>query len=146
MKRAALLALALSVALVACGGSSTSGGAGSTSVQVAYAPTPLRVGPVTWTVTVTNRTGHGLALTFPSGKRADVSLEKGGKAVYQWGRGMLFTQLVTHLTIAAGGRRAFTLDEPGLEVDPGDYTLVVVLAVAGHPELRSRTPVTVRGR
>jgi hypothetical protein len=115
-------------------------------VRATFAPDPLRVGPVRWTVTVINQTGHDLPLTFPTGKRADVSLERGGEAVYQWGRGMMFTQLVSHITVPAGGRRSFTLDEPGLDVDPGDYTLTVVLDATGHPELRWTTRVTVGAR
>ena len=133
--------------VAACGGSGmSSGGSTAPDVRVTFSPEPLRVGPVKWTVAVTNDTTHDLLLTFPSGKRVDVTLSKGGDVAYQWSRGILFTQEVGHVTVAAGDNKAFVLDEAGLEIDPGTYTLTATVDAAGHPELRTSTQVTVKGR
>ena len=139
MRRSALLLLAVLVA--ACGGDSDSG-TGEAGVRVSF-DEPLRVGPVTWSVVVTNDTDDDLELTFATGQRADVSLVRGDEVVYQWSRGQLFTQVVGSLRIPAGGRRTFTLDEPGIDVDPGVYTLTAVVSASNRTDLRHTREVTV---
>jgi hypothetical protein len=141
-----LVLLAAVVLLVSCGGSSTDGAsAASPDVRVTFTPHPLEVGPVTWTVTVTNDTADDVQLTFPTGKRADVTLTRDGEAVYQWSRAMVFTQMVEHLTVPAGGNKAFVLDEPGLDVDPGEYTLAATVATSNRNDLKVTRQVTVQG-
>ncbi|MCU1379532.1 MAG: Intracellular proteinase inhibitor [Acidimicrobiales bacterium] len=145
-----LVLLAAVVLLVSCAGSSTDGASGagagaSADVRVRFTPDPLEVGPVTWTVTITNDTTDDLQLTFPSGKRADITLTRDGEAVYQWSRAMAFTQMVEHLTVPAGGNKAFVLDEPGLDVDPGEYTLTATVATSNRDDLKVSQQVTVQG-
>jgi hypothetical protein len=145
VKRAALLLLVVLV-LASCGGGGGLGGdEGSADLSLTFTPDPLVVGPVTWTLTIENLTGSALKLTFPTGQRGDVTLTQGGEAVYQWSRGQLFTQEVSEVTIGAGLNKAFTLDEPGLDVDPGEYTLTATLASPDHKELKVTRQVTVNG-
>ena len=140
MRRPAVLLLA--VVLAACSGDSGSGGSGEVGVRVTF-DEPLRVGPVVWTVVVTNDTSDDLELTFPTGQRAHVTLSQGGEVVYQWSRAQLFTQMIDHVRIPAGGKRQFTLDEPGLDVDPGRYTMTAVVSASNRPDLRHTRTVTV---
>ena len=142
MKRALLLGIVL--VLVSCS-SGLGGSEGSADAAITYAPDPLQVGPVTWTVTVTNDSTDDLKLTFTSGKQADVTLTKDGETVYQWSRGQMFTQAITELTIDAGKNEAFVLDEPGLDVDPGDYTLTAWVTAKGGKDLMVTRQVTVQG-
>ena len=147
MKRVAVLLLAVLV-LASCGGSGGGLGGdegGSADLSLTFTPDPLVVGPVTWTLTIENLTGSSLKLTFPTGQRGDVTLTKDGETAYQWSRGQLFTQVVSEVEIKAGLNKAFTLDEPGLDVDPGEYTLTATLASPDHRELKVTRQVTVNG-
>jgi hypothetical protein len=145
MRRLGLL-LATLLLLASCGGSNADGSsAAAADVRVTFTPDPLVVGPVTWTVTLTNDTGNDVQLTFPNGKRADVTLVRAGEAVYQWSRGMVFTQMVEHVTVPAGGNKAFTLEEAGLDVDPGEYTLTATVAASNVKDLKVTRQVTVQG-
>ena len=137
MTRRAAAVLLIAVLVAACG---SSGGGIDTRVTFKE---PLRVGPVTWTITVTNDASHALELTFPTGQRADVTLARNGHALYTWSRGQMFTQMVGHVRIPAGGKKAFTLDEPGLDMDPGTYTLTAVVVASNRHDLRDQREVTV---
>jgi hypothetical protein len=55
----------------------------------------------------------------------------------------MFTQMVGHLRIPARGNHAFTLDEPGLDVDPGAYTLTAVVVASNRHDLRDQREVTI---
>jgi hypothetical protein len=140
MRRVAAVAL-IALLLAACG-SGTGGGGGEPDARVTF-DEPLRVGPVTWKITVTNDTTHALDLTFPTGQRAEVTLSQHGRTIYQWSRGQMFTQMVGHVRIPAGGNHVFNLDEPGLDVDPGVYTLTAVVVASNRHDLRDEREVTV---
>jgi hypothetical protein len=145
VRRLALLLVPVLV-LVGCGSGGLGGDeGGSVDLSLTYAPDPLAVGPVTWTLTIENLTSKGLTLTFPTGQRGDVTLTKDGQTAYQWSRGQMFTQEVGEVTIGAGLNKAFTLDEPGLDVDPGEYTVTATLASPDHKELQVTRQVTVNG-
>jgi hypothetical protein len=147
MRRLAVLLLVPVLVLVGCGDSiGGSGDGGSATLSLTYRPDPLAVGPVTWTLTIENLTSKDLKLTFPTGQRGDVTLTKDGEAAYQWSRGQMFTQVVSEVEVEAGLNKAFTLDEPGLDVDPGEYTVTATLASPDHPELEVTRQVTVTGR
>ena len=139
MRRSGFVALVVLVAACALG---TGGAGGSADAHVTFKE-PLRVGPVTWTITVTNDTTKALELTFPTGLRAEVTLSQNGERIYRWSDGQMFTQMVGHLRIPAGGDHAFTLDEPGLDVDPGTYTLTAVVVASNRHDLRDQREVTV---
>jgi hypothetical protein len=147
VRRLALLLVPV-LLVVGCGGGGGGfgGDGGSADLSVTFTPDPLAVGPVTWTLTVENLSDAAVKLTFPTGQRGDVTLTKDGEAAYQWSRGQMFTQVVGEVTIDAGLNKAFTLDEPGLDVDPGEYTLTATLASPDHKELKVTRQVTVNGR
>jgi hypothetical protein len=132
--------LLLLLPLVLLGCSSTSGG--SADARVTYAPDPLRPGPVTWTVTITNDSDDDLELTFPSGQRAEVTLRREGGVVYQWSRGKLFTQVVGHETVKSGGNTAYTL-EGELDVEPGEYELTAMVTTTNAKAWTVTRTVTV---
>jgi hypothetical protein len=150
IRRVALLAL---LALIAsCGSDSSSSDDARTSqtsasgvdVSVAIAPDPLVLGPVTFTVTVTNDTGTPLDLTFTSGQRAEVSLVGAdGETAYTWSAARMFSQEISELSIPAGEREDFVLEEEALEVEPGEYTLRATVVTADRDLTASRA-VTVR--
>ncbi|MCU1485961.1 MAG: hypothetical protein JWN67_2707 [Actinomycetia bacterium] len=145
MRRLALLLVPV-LLVVGCGGGGMGGGdGGSADLSLTYAPDPLVVGPVTWTLTIENLTDSALKVTFPTGQRGDVTLVKDGETAYQWSRGQMFTQEVSEVTVDAGMNKAFTLAEPGLDVDPGEYTLTATLASPDHQELKVTRQVTVNG-
>jgi intracellular proteinase inhibitor BsuPI len=141
MRRVAFVA-ALVVVLAACG--SGSSGSGSADAQVTFTPDPLRTGSVTFTVTVTNDTTKALELDFPNGQRADVTLSKDGAVVYQWSRGIMFTQSVGTDVVPAGGNKAFTLEAPAFDVPAGTYSLHAVVTASNHTDLGVTRQVTVR--
>jgi hypothetical protein len=146
MRRLAVLLVPV-LLLAGCGGGGLGGDeGGSADLSLTYTPDPLAVGPVTWTLTIENLTSKSLQLTFPTGQRGDVTLTKDGQTAYQWSRGQVFTQEVGEVTVGAGLNKAFTLDEPGLDVDPGEYTVTATLASPDHQELKVSRQVTVEGR
>jgi hypothetical protein len=123
--------------LAACGsgdeGSSGAGGspppaadlAGDAAlVLVVDVPDPLVAGrPVTWTLTVSNRSATDVTLTFPSSQQGDVALvAPDGREAYRWSDGMMFAQAIVATQLAAGGEETFELTGP-LDVPPGEYTL-----------------------
>jgi hypothetical protein len=149
IRRVALIAL---LALVASCGSDSGDDDARTSqtstsgvdVSVATAPDPLVLGPVTFTVTVTNDTGTPLELTFTSGQRAEVSLVGAdGETAYTWSAARMFSQEISELSIPAGEREDFVLEEEALEVEPGEYTLRATVVTADRDLTASRA-VTVR--
>jgi len=146
--RRIVLAVGLVVLAVACGSGSTGGaakGGDSTGTQVTFVPDPLRTGAaVTFTVTVANGTSTALDLTFPTGQRADVTLAKGDTVLYQWSRGLLFTQMVGHVRVPAGGHEAFTLESRSFDVPAGTYRLHAVVTASNHMDLGITREVTVR--
>jgi hypothetical protein len=147
VRRLALLLVPV-LLVVGCGsgGGGFGGDGGSADLSVTFTPDPLTVGPVTWTLPIENLSDSAVKLTFPTGQRGDVTLTKDGETAYQWSRGQLFTQVVGEVTVDAGLNKAFTLDEPGLDVDPGEYTLTATLASPDHEELKVTRQVTVNGR
>ena len=141
MKRhPAVLLLALVVA--ACG-SGVGGGGGEPDARIEFKE-PLVVGPVRWKVVVTNDTTRAVDLTFPTGQRAEVTLSQNGHTIYQWSHGQMFTQVVGHVRIAAGKKTIFSLDEPGVDVDPGTYTLTAWVTCSNRHDLRDQREVTIK--
>lgn len=100
--------------------------------------------PVTWRLTVTNKTDEDLTLAFPSGKQGEVVLTgESGAEAYRWSDGMMFSQALTEVPVAAGADVTFEL--PGeLDVEPGSYLLVASVPSEPAPEALSRE-VTVTG-
>ena len=137
MRAAALLVILALVAGGCGGGGSDRGGeqsgeppGGGLALSVAFEPDPLVAGQaVTWSLTVRNDGGEAVVLTFPSGKRGDVTLEgEGGEEVYRWSEGRFFTEAVSRAEVAADQEVVYRLEEPSLSLEPGDYDLTAMLA------------------
>jgi hypothetical protein len=81
-------------------------------------------GPVTWKLEVKNGGPDEVTLVFRSGKEGDVALIQGGREAYRWSGTKYFTQAIREERLAAGERKAFTLEEKALSAAPGDYELL----------------------
>jgi len=131
--RRPLAVLVLLTTLTACGGDGGGSGTQAGKQQPGLSLSlefdePLRSGgPVTWKVEVHNGGPDEVTLVFRSGKDADVALVQGGREAYRWSATKYFTQAVREERLAAGERKAFTLEEKALSAAPGDYELVAEL-------------------
>ena len=80
-------------------------------VGVTFAPDKLiyRVGTkLTVSYTVTNLGAEALDLVFPSAQQIDWTItDAQGNLLYRWSEGKAFAQVVTHLTVPAGGTQTF---------------------------------------
>lgn len=125
-----LAVLVLFTTLTGCGGDggaseSQSGSEKSGLTLSIEHDEPIRSGgPVTWKLTVENGGPDEVVLVFRSGKDGDVALVQGGREAYRWSATKYFSQAMREERLAAGERRAFTLEEKALSVAPGDYELV----------------------
>jgi hypothetical protein len=123
--------LLLVVSLGACdrGGGSEARGTVSYSetglaLRVAF-DEPMRTRhPVTWRLVVENRAHEPVTLRFSSGKDGDVALRQGGREVYRWSAGRLFSQALREVPLAPAATHTFRLEDPGLTLPAGSYELV----------------------
>jgi hypothetical protein len=73
-------------------------------------------GDVTFTFEVTNSGPDRVALTFRSGKRADVTVTDAetGEEVWRWGERRMFTQVISTVELESGETldQTFTWDDP----------------------------------
>lgn len=89
---------------------------------------PLRSGrAITWKLDVENGGPDEVTLAFRSGKDGDVSLVQGGREAYRWSGDKYFSQAMRQERLAAGEKKTFTLEEPTLTAEPGEYELVAGL-------------------
>ena len=150
MSRRLLAALAVALAAsAACGAAtstSTAGPAGADALSLAVRPTePLTAGAlVEWRLVVGNPTGEDVVLSFPSGQQGDVVLRApDGTEAYRWSEGMMFTQALGEVPLAAGDEVTFTLAGT-LAAEPGGYVLEATVTSDPAPE-PVRADVTVEG-
>ena len=123
-------------------GSTAGTGAGGLSLSVAF-DEPLHSGQtVTWRLTVDNRSSSPVTLRFRSGKQGDVVLAQGGKEMYRWSAGRMFSQAVREIPVDAGASTVLTLEQDQLKVPPGDYDLMAEAGCDPSPGVVHR-PVTV---
>jgi hypothetical protein len=147
--RRPLAVLVLLTTLTGCGGDGGGSGAQAGKQQSGLSLSvefdePLRSGgPVTWKVEVYNGGPDEVTLVFRSGKDGDVALVQGGKEAYRWSGTKYFTQAMREERLAAGERKAFTLEEKALSAAPGDYELVAELDSEPAPP-PARRSVTVQ--
>lgn len=108
-------------------------------------PDPLVAGrPVTWRLTVANRSLSDVTLDFASSQQGDVVLlAPAGREAYRWSDGMMFAQGLRETELAAGSEETFELTGR-LDVAPGEYTLEASATSDPAPEPRTRI-VTVVG-
>ncbi|MBI2796231.1 MAG: hypothetical protein HYX65_05935 [Gemmatimonadetes bacterium] len=97
---------------------------------------------VTFLLEVTNKTGKVVELTFPSAQTHDFAvLDAGGREVWRWSRGEMFTQVLRNEPLGRGA--SVTYSETWPEARPGTYTLVASTNSSNHP-VEERTSFTVR--
>lgn len=143
--RTPLALIALVLLAPACGGApaTASTSTDQLTLTVRTAPTPLVSGqPATFDLEVAN-TGDGpVTIAFDTTERGDVALETQGVEVYRWSRQRAFAQEPVEITVGAGRRVSFPLEEAPLPVGPGDYELLAILT--GSPKLQVvRTSLTI---
>ncbi len=124
-----MFALALALAVTACGFPAVFD-ASTVARDAAGCPcgTFADAEPVTFEITVTNRTAAMQTLTFTSSQTSDfiVYRDGGNEHVWRWSDGKAFLQVVSSIELAPG--ESFTasvdwdqLDGDGSPVGPGDY-------------------------
>lgn len=78
--------------------------------------------PVTWPFDLTNVADTDATLTFSNGQRLEVTLSDKSGEVYRWSDGMLFTQAIAQVDLAAGTTTPYLLRADAIELPPGEYT------------------------
>jgi len=98
--------------------------------------------PITFAVTIRNRSNAVRTLTLPSSQTHDCIVFSGkNQEVWRWSADRRFAQVITELSLAPGESRSFTstwnlTDRKGAPLPPGDYR-VVGLVPGRAPGLRS---------
>jgi hypothetical protein len=110
--------------------------------------------PIKMTLTVKNTRKDPVTLHFASGQKYDIEIRQGkgrnGAKVWQWSRGMMFTQMVTAVTLAPGKKQTYTETyKPGdarmPPLTPGTYTVIAIVTTMGRdPRPYDMAPITVR--
>ena len=96
-------------------------------------PEPKEAPAVNVYMTLTNSTGYPVTYTFPSSQTFDIFLKDlNGNTQTSWSIDKSFLQVITTLTIPAGGSQMFggslkLGDTSGQAINPGDYTLSIRL-------------------
>jgi hypothetical protein len=101
---------------------------------------PGEAARVLWTLSLRNRTGRAIEVTFPTDKYADVVLRRKDRAVYAWSRGRWFYPVITSRALAPHETYTCTLGPSELNVDglePGRYQQIAFLAIL-EPQGRGR--------
>ncbi len=96
---------------------------------------------VDFTFRVSNEGGGKVEMTFPSGQTHDVIvLDSGGREVWRWSEGRMFTQLLQNKVLRGADTISFRERWPG--ATRGRYVAVARLASANYP-VEQRIPFTV---
>ena len=97
---------------------------------------------VSFELTVANAGPEPVAVTFRDGLRADFAVRtRDGDEVWRFSDGRMVTQVLSEAEFAPGEAATFTETWP--DPDPGDYTAVGELRLAGADEVRAATPFSV---
>lgn len=97
-------------------------------------PDRIETSAAVWVLEVENRSRESVTLTFPTGQRGDVELERSDEVAHRWSDGRFFTQAVEEIAVEPGDTVTFELADDLSSVEPGFYTLRASLAVVGAPE------------
>jgi hypothetical protein len=94
---------------------------------------------IEFSFSVTNTSTEQLKLTFSSGYRGDVVVERDGETVWRWSDGRMFTQAIQHARLAPGETltESFVWSSPS----PGQYEARATLEA--DTEASARTTFTV---
>ncbi|MEX0873599.1 MAG: BsuPI-related putative proteinase inhibitor [Actinomycetota bacterium] len=111
MRRTAAL-VALFALAAACSSSEVTGNrrvVGGVSMSFSVAPARVEVGTaIRFTLRLTNATGKGEKLTFPTGQHYDFWVQEGGEEVWRWSADRVFTQEITNDEIEPQGTLVLT--------------------------------------
>lgn len=95
-------------------------------------------GAVEIALAVANASDHRVELAFPDGRTRDFAVyDAGGREVWRWSRGRLFTQGMQNALIAPGDSVVYR--ERWTPTAPGRYTLVAQLRSENYPLVRQVT-------
>ncbi|HEX8244027.1 MAG TPA: BsuPI-related putative proteinase inhibitor [Longimicrobium sp.] len=95
---------------------------------------------VAFTLAVTNATRQPLTLEFRSGQSYDFAVADGGREVWRWSAGLMFTQALRSETLAAGETRTWRESwRPPAELRGRELTATARLVSASHPLTRTQT-------
>lgn len=115
---------------------------GDITVTLAARPRVAGAGDtVGLTLTVSNSSGEPRTFEVTSAQAFDFVAQSGGDEIWRWSSGMSFAQVLTPLTIEAGGSEVYRAAWETEGVEPGDYT--VTGTFAGLPELKPTTALTI---
>jgi hypothetical protein len=93
---------------------------------------------VQFSLAVTNASDHRVELAFADGRTRDFAVfDAGGREVWRWSRGRLFTQGMQATLIAPGDSVVYA--ERWMSSAPGRYTLVAQLRSENYPLTRRAT-------
>lgn len=107
--------------------------------------------PAAFTLTV-QASGQAVPVTFNSGQKYDIVIEKNGTAVWRWSAGKMFTMAIVHQTIDPSSPAQFQIqwdgkDAGGRPLAPGTYTVrAVFLGQAETAAVAPAAPVTLQIR
>lgn len=92
---------------------------------------------------VTNNTARTMELTFPSGKKFDLTIfNKSGQKVWQLSAGQYYPQYVVKERLNPGQTKQYNAQMPSLA--PGQYTVVANYYAAGSNDIVAITTITVK--
>lgn len=95
-------------------------------------------GGVEFSLSVENPAAHRVELTFPDGRTRDFAVfDAGGREVWRWSRGRMFTQTMQNKMLAAGDSVVYA--EQWASPAPGRYTVVAQLRSDNYPLVRRAT-------
>ena len=121
---------------------SASANDGSITVLLTALPRTAGAGEtVGLTLSVSNSGGESRTFELPSAQAFDFVAQSGREEIWRWSSGMSFAQVVTTLTIDAGGSEVYSAEWETGGVEPGDYTITGTFA--GLPELKPATALTI---
>lgn len=120
-----------------------------TDKKIYHAGEPIKI-----TITAKNATKSAVKLTFPSGQRYDIAIQRGSDPkspkLWQWSHGQMFIQMVSSVALPPGKTLTFTENyRPGQErapvLTPGTYQITGTLTTMGnHTHPFGATRITVR--
>ncbi|MDZ7673612.1 MAG: BsuPI-related putative proteinase inhibitor [Acidimicrobiales bacterium] len=91
-------------------------------------------GPHVWQLELTNVADDAVTVTFRTGQRGDVVLQREDETVHRWSDGRFFTQEVTEQTLQPGEVLPIELEDDLSGVEPGFYDATVTADVVDAPE------------
>lgn len=94
---------------------------------------------VQFTLQVTNTTDSPVELSYPSGQSFDFIVSRGGREVWRWSQGMMFTQALRSETLAAGATETHAATWTPSAGARGEYTVVGLLTARNAGASRSAT-------